>query len=685
VTGSSRSSGKTDEHYNYTTIKYDSAGNELWVTSYDGPANDTDRAWALALDLQGNVYVTGQSVGDSLYREFVTVKYDTNGNFQWVARYKGSGNNHDWPVDIETDTQGFVYVTGKSYGNGTSTDIATIKYDSLGNELWAVRYDDPWNKWDEPYEIAVDSKGNIYIAAEGGSNGTYGDALILAYDTNGNEIWMDRYNGPLDGWDQADAIAVDSQYNVYVTGFQYGIDTVGDIMTIKYTPSTLYEYYEGSPITFSANATDPGSDDLTFTWNWGDGTPDIVTTHYNDGTSPEPIYDPTTNEVKSPWGTYPFSVRDTVIHTYGDDGIYNITITIEDDDGGVSTHTMKVTVQNVAPTIEPFGPLTIDEGSPFDITATSFDPGSDDLTFVWELEDGPTISNTHYNDGMNPDPFPSPWGTYPFSATDTVGHTYGDDGNFTIVLTVTDDDGGTAVYETYVLVNNVPPSISSINYTSALINEPRTIGYWGHQCEVEEPYGDHTGILQEWVDNISSQSQVFSWISTKEDVCSIVQEGDASDMVVMAIRQLMGVWLNIVSGKLQPDSEIWMPNLTSSNTIWEAVQEIEYAILYSSDREELERVKDIADNMNNGIGIAIALVDFVATASDPGADDLTFHWDFGDGKSQTNYYPNLNGTFPVEVTDHAGHSYFSYGTFTVTLTVMDDDGGLDVVALIIII
>jgi outer membrane protein assembly factor BamB len=351
VTGSSRSIGNTDEHYNYTTIKYDNAGNELWVASYDGPANDTDRAWALAVDLQGNVYVTGQSVGNSSYREFATVKYDTNGSFQWVARYKGSGNNHDWPVDIETDTQGFVYVTGKSYGNGTRTDIATIKYDSLGNELWAVRYDDPWNKWDEPYEIAVDSKGNIYIAAEGGSNGTHDDALILAYDTNGNEIWMDRYNGPMDGWDQADAIAVDSQYNVYVTGFQYGIDTVGDIITIKYSPPTLYEYYEGSPITFSANATDPGSDDLTFTWNWGDGTPDIVTTYYNDGTSPEPVYDPTTNEVKSPWGTYPFSVTDTVIHTYGDDGIYNVTTTIEDDDGGVSTYTMKVTVQNVNPTV----------------------------------------------------------------------------------------------------------------------------------------------------------------------------------------------------------------------------------------------------------------------------------------------------------------------------------------------
>jgi hypothetical protein len=146
-------------------------------------------------------------------------------------------------------------------------------------------------------------------------------------------------------------------------------------------------------------------------------------------------------------------------------------------------------------------------------------------------------------------------------------------------------------------------------------------------------------------------------------------------MVVMAKRQLMGTWLNVVSGKLHPMTEIDMPNLTSSKTVWEAIQEIEYVILNSNNRTELERVKDIADNINNGIGIALAYVEFTATATDPGADDLTFHWDFGDGKSETHFYPNLNGTFPVVATDNVGHSYFSYGPFAVTLTVTDDDGG----------
>ena len=358
---------------------------------------------------------------------------------------------------------------------------------------------------------------------------------------------------------------------------------------------------------------------------------------------------------------------------------------MEDDDGGSVTYVTTVTVFNISPTIiTQFGPFVIDEGTSIDFTATSTDPGSDDLTFTWNWGDGTLDTITiYYNDGIGLDPYPSPGGIYPFSTADSAAHTYGDDGNYSIVLTVTDDDGGIATYETYVIVNNVAPSIISMNHTIVMVNEPRTIGYWGYQCGVEEPYGEHTGILQEWIDDISSQSQVFSWISTKNDVESIVQDGDATDMIVMAKRQLMGVWLNVVSGKLHPATEIDMPNLTTSKTVWEAILEIEDVILNSDDRSELERVKNIADNINNGRGIALGVAEFTASATDPGADDLTFHWDFGDGKSQDNFYPNPGGVFPVSVSDNVVHSYFSLGTFTVTLTVSDDDGGSSVITQII--
>jgi len=38
------------------------------------------------------------------------------------------------------DKSGNVYVTGESLGNGTGYDYATIKYDSDGKQLWVTRY-----------------------------------------------------------------------------------------------------------------------------------------------------------------------------------------------------------------------------------------------------------------------------------------------------------------------------------------------------------------------------------------------------------------------------------------------------------------------------------------------------------------------------------------------------------------
>ena len=78
-------------------------------------------------------------------------------------------------------------------------------------------------------------------------------------------------------------------------------------------------------------------------------------------------------------------------------------------------------------------------------------------------------------------------------------------------------------------------------------------------------------------------------------------------------------------------------------------------------------------------------IDFTATAADPGSDDLTFEWDWGDGSvgSVTVYnngvsadpYPSSDGIFPFTATAAIQHTYRTAGTYTITLKVMDDDGG----------
>ncbi len=114
VTGSSEG--------DYATIKYSPDGDTLWVRRYSGSAS------ALAVDDSGNVYVTGWSYGSGTFDDYATIKYAPNGDSLWVRRYNGPGNDYDLPFALALDGDGNVYVTGESYGSGTNYDYATIKY-----------------------------------------------------------------------------------------------------------------------------------------------------------------------------------------------------------------------------------------------------------------------------------------------------------------------------------------------------------------------------------------------------------------------------------------------------------------------------------------------------------------------------------------------------------------------------
>jgi hypothetical protein len=112
----------------YATIKYDTSGAEQWVARYNGPGNFNDDARAIAVDVSGNVSVTGASTGLGGIYDYATIKYDAVGAEQWVARYNGPGNLIDIARGIGVDGSGNIYVTGESFGSGTNYDYATIKY-----------------------------------------------------------------------------------------------------------------------------------------------------------------------------------------------------------------------------------------------------------------------------------------------------------------------------------------------------------------------------------------------------------------------------------------------------------------------------------------------------------------------------------------------------------------------------
>lgn len=158
VTGWSGTSNLPD----YLTIKINPIGETLWVRTYDGPVNGSDWAYAIVVDNQDNVLVTGESEGLETGYDLVTVKYNSSGQEQWVARYNGFGDGEDYPCSIRVDNQGNVYVAGSSDVTNTGIDYATIKYNSSGTVQWVQRYNGTDNGDDIVHSMVIDDSGNVY-------------------------------------------------------------------------------------------------------------------------------------------------------------------------------------------------------------------------------------------------------------------------------------------------------------------------------------------------------------------------------------------------------------------------------------------------------------------------------------------------------------------------------------------
>lgn len=403
---------------------------------------------------------------------------------------------------------------------------------------------------------------------------------------------------------------------------------------------------EGTAVAFAGTATDAGTADTqSYLWNFGDG------------------------------GTATTAMAQ---HTYGDNGTYTVTLIVTDDDGGIGTDSLTVTIGNLPPNVEVGDDLAAREGDALLFDGLVRDPGaSDKLTYSWTFGDGEIALGT-----LNPI------------------HTFADDGAYVVTLTAKDDDGASASDSLTVTVANVAPVVNAGGDKAARQGVPITF----HGTFTDPGTKDTHTYRWDFGDGAIATGTLdpehaYADTGTYTVTLTILDEdgGTGTDTAIATIAT------TVPTVSAGPDvsgtegSEFQFTGTASSpgtgvlTTHWDfgdgasadgtltprhvyADNGVYVATLTVTDIHGVAASDELTVSVRNAPPV-VSLVQCPALAegqagtfeggfTDPGTSDThSIQWSFGDGEL-------TGGTLAPT------HSYKATGSYVVTLTVTDKDGGV---------
>ena len=195
-------------------VKFDASGNRLWATYYGGSGDDGVEEVYTATDINGNIYLSGNTDSQNAIASpgaFKTTlsgpdaflaKFDSNGNRIWGTYY--GGWNYEAGGGVETDVLGNVYLVGYTYsGNGIAMggfqntidtindfeDVFLVKFSPSGSRICATYFGGGGAELPGHEGIAV-SGNSVYIGgvtyssmglASGGFQNSFGGGNADAY------------------------------------------------------------------------------------------------------------------------------------------------------------------------------------------------------------------------------------------------------------------------------------------------------------------------------------------------------------------------------------------------------------------------------------------------------------------------------------------------------------------------
>jgi PKD repeat protein len=276
---------------------------------------------------------------------------------------------------------------------------------------------------------------NPPVANAGGPySGTEGTAITFNASGSSDDVGIAKYE-----WDWNNDGTYDATVTTATTAYSFPNDYSG-VIKLRVTDNTGLKSVddatvtvananpvpslggnitglEGTPINFALTVTDPGINDThTYSWNFGDG-----------GTETQ----------KNP------------SHTYTDNGSYQVTVIVRDNNNGTGQTSVTATVANVAPTAEAGGPYSGSVQQTITLTGSGSDPAgaNDPLTYAWDTN----------NDGV-----------YDINGQ-TAAANFATSGTHTVKLKVSDGDGGDGFDTATVNVGAAGPVIS--NFNNQITNE----------------------------------------------------------------------------------------------------------------------------------------------------------------------------------------------------------------------
>jgi len=418
--------------------------------------------------------------------------------------------------------------------------------------------------------------------------------------------------------------------------------------------------YTGETITFNASSSyDPDGNITSYFWDFGDGTN---------------------------------ATGVTVSHAYADNGNYTVTLTVTDNDGATATTTATKTILNRPPTAtftySPEFPVA-GENVTFD-ASLSYDPDGIITGYTWDFGDG--------NIGT--------------STTPIITYAYAVEGNYTVTLTVTDDDNATGTTGTNIKIGNYPTARFTyspaypgkgqpivFNASTSLANGGFIVNYtWnfgdGNTTTVTEPTVTHvyqvTGNYTVTLTIIDSED-----LSDSQSKIVEVEIAPIASFTYSPVAPFAGETVTF-NASASYDTDGFIVNYTwnfgdgNTTTVTEPVINHTYTIggnysvkLTVTDNTGCSNTTTVFVGIRDyptanftwtpSYPIVNETTTFNASSSSPNGGVIIYYlWDFGDGS------PLLNTTNPVTT-----HIYTAIGNYTVTLTVKDSEGLTDTISKVV--